>query len=325
MSASKPLGLVHYALVFGIGAFMAGLLASWLTGNLSFVATDAAGNWLMTFWGRFQVMFVLSVLIERSVETYLNATRQNGESAIDAVTGNTVKTKDAKQAAMQAALVLSVLVALAGVRVIETLVQLDASASVIKAAVWHGIDILVSAGLMAGGADLFHKIASVITSGLELFRSNLQGSTPKNVSAPVDARTVELTHRRSVATSLLATKTYSILISRQAAPAEEGLLEFADGGLKITAKCWWDKNNRIDADVYLNCSKTYMATSLLEGIYLPDAKSKVTGLHEIFLHRGSSPDNSLGCIAVNESDFNTLWNHISPLNGRNVTVTIKDV
>ena len=230
---------------------------------------------------------------------------------------------------MVAALVLSVLVALSGVRIIETLVTLDVNAGFLKSAVWYGVDIMVSAGLMAGGADLFHKLAEVITSGLDRVRSNFRGDSTSGVPARIDAQTFQtLRHRSSLPepASVLPSKTYIVNIARPVgADIEEGTIEFKDGGVTISATCWWDKANRIDAGTYMRCSKTHMATVGIEAIYLPDAVSKVTGAKEIFIHRGSSPDNSNGCIAVEVSAFATLWQHIKPLNGQNVTVVIKDV
>lgn len=327
--AENTPNFLMYAFVFGVCALVSGLAGYWLKGNLTFVTPDAAGTWLTNFWGRFQVLFLLAVLIERSVETYLNATRQNGEEFFDVQTGVVVKTRDAKQPAMIAALVLSVLVALSGVRIIETLVTLDVSAGFLKSAVWYGVDIMVSAGLMAGGADLFHKLAEVITSGLDRVRSNLRGESSGGVPSRIDAQTFQtLRHQSSIAgfASVLPSKTYTINIARPVgAEIEEGTIEFKDDGVTISATCWWDKVNRIDAGTYTRCSKTHMATLKIEAIYLPDAVSKVTGAKEIFIHRGSSPDNSNGCIAVEASAFATLWQHIKPLNGQNVTVVIKDV
>lgn len=69
---------------------------------------------------------------------------------------------------------------------------------------------------------------------------------------------------------------------------------------------------------------TRMDTSKIEAIYLPDAVSKTTGAKEIFIHRGSGPANSLGWIAVETDAFATLWNHIAPMNGFNITVIVAD-
>lgn len=317
-----------YAFVFAACALVAGFAGYWLKGDLTFVTPDTAGTWLTHFWGRFQVLFILAVLIERSVETYLNATRQNGQEFFDPQTNVVVKTQDAKQPAMIAALVLSVLVALSGVRIIETLVTLDVNAGFLKSAVWYGIDIMVSAGLMAGGADLFHKVAEVITSGFDRMRSTLRGESRGGVPPRIDTQTFQTLRQSSVAGPAIASpsKTYTINIARPiGAEVQEGTLEFKDGGVTINTTCWWDKNNRIDAGSYTRCSKTHMATLGIEAIYLPDAVSKVTGAKEIFIHRGASPANSNGCIAVETSAFTTLWEHIKPLNGQNVTVIIRDV
>lgn len=315
MNQKKP-NIFVYGVVFVIGALTAGTVATWLSSDLAYPIVDSENQWLNPFWSRFQVMFLLAVLIERSVETYLNATQRNGTERLDVQSGTIIKT-DASQSAMIAALIISMLVALSGVRIIETLVDMRDGASLLKSAVWHGIDVIVSAGLMAGGADLFHQVAQVITGGLVRLRSEIRGTS-------VDRAVLQSQEESTAFHALQSIRTYRIDIMRAKAPGEEGVLTFKDGIDMIQAKCWWDKNNRIDKGAYLNCSKTHMASSGYEAIYLPDAVSKVTGANEIFLHHGSGPQNSLGCIAVEKAKFDQLWNHIKPLNGRNITVNVVD-
>ena len=315
MTNEKP-NIVWYGIVFAIGAVVAGAVATWLSSNLVYPTADAEQQWLNEFWSRFQVMFLLSVLIERSVETYLKVSQQNGGERINPRTLAIEKT-DASQPAMIAALAISVLVALAGVRIIETLVDLESSTTFFKAAVWRGIDVFVSAGLLAGGADLFHKVAEVISGGLVRLRSEIGGTPLSQSLAKSDSAL-------SVTDSFMAIKTYTIVINRSAAPSEEGTLLFKDGNLTVNAKCWWDKKNRIEPGHYLSCSKTHMQSLGDRAIYLPEAVSTVTGAKEIFLHHGVGPENSLGCIAIETAKFEQIWNHIQPLNGRNVTVDIKD-
>lgn len=316
--------LAKYAAIFLIATLVAGLLGTWLQTDLTFVATDAKG--MGDFWSRFQIMFVLAVLIERSVETYLKVTEQDGQSFYDSTQNLEVKTQDATQVAMIAALILSILVAAAGGRIIATLVTLSNDADVFKATVWNGVDVMVSAGLMAGGADVFHRVAEIIVGGLTRIETNTKAGRSNT-----PARKIDLANYRamdSVAAMLgpKAARTFTINIARPtAASADEGKLEFTDGGFAIKARCWWDTNNRIDAGTYARCSKTHMATSGLEAIYLPDAVSKVTGAKEIFLHSGSSANNSLGCIAVESALFAKLWQHIEPTNGFNITVIVSDL
>jgi hypothetical protein len=328
VSEGRP-NLLTYALIVGGGALVAGALGYWLKSNLVFVSVDDAGTWLDPFWGRFQIMFVVAVLIERSVEVYLKATDKNGVEYYDFNRNTFVKTRDASQAALLVALIIGVLVAISGIRIIETLVTLTVAPGsgfwngFVKSSIWYGIDILVSAGLMAGGADVMHKVAEVLVGGLDRLklavRGEARGGIPARVAATASAPS-------AMYSSLAAAKSYTVRISRpKGADVEEGTLDFTDGGVTIQAKCWWDKSNRIDAGTYTKCSKTHMdSPPKIEAIYLPDAVSKKSGKNEIFVHRGESPANSLGCIAVHSDSFATLWNHLAPLNGFNITVIVSD-
>jgi hypothetical protein len=60
-------------------------------------------------------------------------------------------------------------------------------------------------------------------------------------------------------------------------------------------------------------------------MFLPDAISKTTGERSIFIHQGKSEINSLGCFAVKTSELQVLWPLLRPMDGRNITMTLKDV
>jgi hypothetical protein len=316
-----------HGLILVISALLAGLAGTWLSAELTFSDVQTVG--LDPFWGRFQILFIVAVLVERSVESYLNATGQNGKERVDPATLTVVKISDASKPAMIAALVLSGLVALSGVRIIDSLVTLSANATLLQKAVWNGVDIIVSAGLMAGGSDLFHQLAELITTGLGRIRGNLNPAAPTNLRSGVPEAIAPFAYQYALPSTGLPESTvraYTIAIERpNGAGAEEGTLRFSDGGVNIATQCWWDKGNRIDAGTYQRCSKTHMAGSRYEAIYLPDAVSKVSGEKSIFIHHGTSPLNSLGCFAVTPADFSTMWAHIKPNNGMNITVVIRDV
>jgi hypothetical protein len=315
-----------HGFILVMSALLAGWAATWLGGQLEFRDMRSAG--LDPFWDRFQVLFIVSVLVERAVETYLKASGQNGKETLDLATRSIVKVGDASKPAMIAALVVSVLVALSGVRIIESLVILKPAATLLQAAVWNGVDIIVSAGLMAGGSDLFHQVATVITTGLGRIKGNLgtpelQRARNGGLASPTGALYYPVAAAASFATH---TASYTVTIERPSgAQAEEGTLRFSDGGVVIVTRCWWDNGNRIDPGTYQRCSKTYMSVSGLEAIYLPEAVSKVSGEKSIFLHHGSRPANSLGGFAVTPADFKTMWTHIEPSNAMNITVIIRDM
>ncbi|MGH0037420.1 MAG: hypothetical protein ACQGVK_20525 [Myxococcota bacterium] len=84
--------------------------------------------------------------------------------------------------------------------------------------------------------------------------------------------------------------------------------------------CWWDPDHVIPAEKYHDCSATMMHTKQREGIFIPDVK----GYSGIFLHKGTGPSWSDGCIVAPEEVFMKIWNTIEPKNGHNVIVDVRD-
>ncbi len=56
-----------------------------------------------------------------------------------------------------------------------------------------------------------------------------------------------------------------------------------------------------------------------EAIYIPD-----TGFVGIFIHMGTGPTWSDGCIVIPESKLLEIYNNIKPKNAGNVTVIVRD-
>jgi len=92
---------------------------------------------------------------------------------------------------------------------------------------------------------------------------------------------------------------------------------------KVNTTCWWDMSNkkgRIPADTYNGCSATQMATKKLDAIFIPG----VPGWTGIFIHPGSGPKASKGCIVIKKAEMVKLYSAIEPKDGRNVTVKVID-
>jgi hypothetical protein len=117
---------------------------------------------------------------------------------------------------------------------------------------------------------------------------------------------------------------YSIKVERR---ARDGTLSFDSGAAHVSTTCWWDLSKPIPAGTYHKCSATKMATRLnskgnpREGIVIPD----VPGFSGIFIHMGTSPDWSNGCIVIDEDEVLKIWNAITPKDGFNVDVQVIDV
>jgi len=131
---------------------------------------------------------------------------------------------------------------------------------------------------------------------------------------------------RSMRTSvreLQRVMSYAIRIERSA--NDNGTLEYS-GGISIATTCWWDPDRKIPAGTYEGCSATLMSSKTnsagapREGVFIPNT----SGFIGVFVHMGTGPSWSDGCIVIAEEDMLRLWNDISPKDGDNVTITVVD-
>jgi hypothetical protein len=117
---------------------------------------------------------------------------------------------------------------------------------------------------------------------------------------------------------------YTIYVDRG---QNEGTLRFDGGGVHVSTTCWWNFAKRIPEGTYSGCSATTMATKKnsigkpREAVTFPC----VPGFSGIFIHKGTSdPIWSDGCIVIREKELLKIYDHITPKNGRNVTVVVRD-
>jgi hypothetical protein len=106
-----------------------------------------------------------------------------------------------------------------------------------------------------------------------------------------------------------------------------GLLVYANGPVEVKTACWWAPKKKIPPGTYTYCYATRMNTKLdsvtrqkRPGIYIPC----VPGFEGIFIHEGKNAAWSEGCIVIRRKEFMKIWNDITPKNGWNVTVFVKD-
>jgi len=123
---------------------------------------------------------------------------------------------------------------------------------------------------------------------------------------------------------------YTINISRS---GNTGMLSFSHGSINVSTICWWDVNVKIDAGTYTGFA-TRMANkndgftgTKREGIWLginvPFNNGTNTS-NEFFIHKGTSPSWSDGCIVIFESSLIKVWSSINPKDTANVTINITD-
>ena len=209
------------------------------------------------------------------------------------------------------------LVALSGVRIIEAIGAMQGGGAVMNA-VAAGADIVISGGLMAGGAALFHEIAETLRGTIRQVSRAVSGR--RDAGAATAAQPDSVTSQATV---------YEITVTRET--TDTGRLTFSHGGVMVSTTCWWDPGNAIGTGNYTACSKTRMATKRdsvtglqRPGIFLPSAVSPRTGRTEIFIHEGRDPSWSDGCIVIDRDEMMRMWNHIEPSDGMNVTVRVSD-
>ena len=116
---------------------------------------------------------------------------------------------------------------------------------------------------------------------------------------------------------------YTITVDRG---QDEGTLNYENGTVSVSTTCWWTHIEKVPAKTYHGCSATKMAHKKnsqgqpREGIYLPGA-----GNGGIFIHMGTGPAWSDGCIVIHEDELLKIWNSITPKDAGNVVVEVRDV
>ncbi len=98
-----------------------------------------------------------------------------------------------------------------------------------------------------------------------------------------------------------------------------GMLTYS-GKIHLSTNCWWDPAKKIPAGTYAGCSATTMATKRLNAVFLPN----VPGFTGIFIHQGTGPQHSDGCIVIQPAEMQRVYADIDPKDGRNVTVIVSD-
>ena len=111
-------------------------------------------------------------------------------------------------------------------------------------------------------------------------------------------------------------RTFTITIKRGA--GTEGKLSCAEAKL-TDAPCFWKASKRIPAGTYSGGSATVMETKGYQAVEIPN----VTGFKGIFIHQGSSPGFSDGCIVTPKENIVTLWKTI-PKDQHNITIIVSD-
>ena len=307
---------LRIAIGVALAVVVVGLTSAYVLSEVRFL-DDGSGLLI----ARLQQMALLALVIERAVEVYLRVADQNGPDRNDPAAAATPQAS-ATQTATFVALVVGILSALLGVRVMDSFIAF-ASDGWLAATLWNGVDVLISGALLAGGAVFMHEIVETLVGGVRSINKRVSPAGKSNAGGPV-ASGAALT---SLATALLPASAYTISVERTG--QDSGRLKFASGAISVDTTCWWDPEVRIAAANYAGCSKTRMdsKTDSVTGekrpaIYLPQAVVPGTGNRTIFIHEGRDSTWSDGCIVIDRAEMLKLWTAIAPMDGRNVTVNV---
>lgn len=100
-------------------------------------------------------------------------------------------------------------------------------------------------------------------------------------------------------------------------------MSFQTGKVNVTTACWRNlAKPKIKAGTHVGIG-TNMRSTACRAIWLPDVTGS-RGKKDIFIHSGSGPSSSEGCIVVRQPEFAKAWLNIHPKNTRNISVVIAD-
>ena len=104
----------------------------------------------------------------------------------------------------------------------------------------------------------------------------------------------------------------------------DGTLAFEHGNINVSTRCWWNLSKPKLKEGSYGGIKTNMASSGYRAIWLPDAVGS-KGKHDIFIHSGSGPSDSQGCIVIRQPELARIWLTIQPPNIKNISVRVTHV
>jgi hypothetical protein len=112
-----------------------------------------------------------------------------------------------------------------------------------------------------------------------------------------------------------------------------GTLTFECGEVKVNTQCWWDPALKIDAGTYIGAA-TRMAHKtdgfdrgkreaiyLGQGVWCNNSSRQSNG---IFIHKGTGPSWSGGCIVADADKVLSIWQCINPKELYIVSIVVSD-
>lgn len=147
-----------------IGIIAIGIISQFFKGEITFKQDGLA-----LFQEQLIYLGLLTIVIERATEAYLKITDNNGTPRIQANADR--KIKDGTRVATMTSMTIGIIIALAGVRLLGSFMEPTQLAAQHNDEFWNipsiaffGIDVFITAALLAGGSAIFHEIPEAIIS-----------------------------------------------------------------------------------------------------------------------------------------------------------------
>ena len=152
--------------------------------SLNPISTREGKNPFLTALTQLGILYVVALFVERSLEVFIKAWRQSGKSRLqeNLRLANENATADAEKEleeyragtqrrALLAGLTLGILVSLSGIRLLGSIFEVDNfSGWSFQQSLFQLTDILLTAGLIAGGSKTIHELMALIDDFLRKSR-----------------------------------------------------------------------------------------------------------------------------------------------------------
>ena len=176
----KPRRAYIVVMLVSVGALFA--ILRWSTALPALAFNDFTGDYLQDL---FFSLLLITVFMERALEIYVIAWRAEGrserESDVNQASGTAAKTKAERELFVYraetgryvalASVCAGIVISLAGVRVLSPLVS--APTGGMQQTWLFVIDVLLTAGLLAGGSKLNHEVIAVVSTVLEMTKGRI--------------------------------------------------------------------------------------------------------------------------------------------------------
>ena len=173
----KNIGKIWIALVI-----LAVVIVIWLQGeNLKAIDIKPGEAPFLIALTQLGILYIVALFVERALEVLIKAWRQGGKIRIEQ-DGNLQNKEEAEKKlneyktgtqrrALLVGLSLGILVSLSGVRLLGPIFQsVGVEGWTFQVAVFHFTDIVITAGLIAGGSSTIHELMALIDDFLKASR-----------------------------------------------------------------------------------------------------------------------------------------------------------